>query len=249
MFGRSRCLLVLVLALATFPGRAEDAERAEPPYAREVLSAMSQHLAKADEFSYHAELEFDELLPGGPMVRLAGAIDVAVDRPGHLFLFYRGDWSRRVVWFQDGRLTLFDPTASLYTRVSGPKDIDGMMDKLEQDHGVIFPLGELAEADPELTIARDVDLTHYVGIHDVEGIPCHHVLLQRSDLDIQVFVQVEGEPLLRKLVLVYPDRPGSPQYTAWITEWSFEPPPAEIFEEKLPDDVAAVEFLPLDGVR
>jgi hypothetical protein len=49
----------------------------------------------------------------------------------------------------------------------------------------------------------------------------------------------------RKLVFEYPNRPGSPQYTAFITEWSFAAPDSKLFTPDVPKDAAKVEFLPL----
>jgi hypothetical protein len=254
--GRRASLVALLLslgiplALPRGPATAADPEApGNPPQAADVLRAMSQYLAKAKAFSYHAEVEFDQILPGGPKIRLAGAVDVAVARPGSLFVDYRDDVSARVVWFANGRLTLFDPVASTYAQVSGPKDIDGMVAKLEREEGLVLPLGELAESDPQAVLTRGVVLAHYVGVHDVEGVLCHHVVLQREDLDLQVFVQIGDEPLPRKLVFEYPNQAGSPQYTASITEWSFEPPAADLFSAKVPEGAAKVEFLPVGEGR
>jgi len=245
-------VLSVGIALALPHGAATAADPVTPadtPQAEEVLRAMSQYLAKAKAFSYHAEVEFDQILPGGPKIRLSGAVDVAVSRPGRLYVDYRDDVSDRVVWFENGRLTLFDPVASTYAEVSGPKDIDGMIAKLEKEEGLALPLGELAESDSHAVLTRGVELAHYVGVHNVEGIFCHHVVLQRKDLDLQVFVEVGDKPLPRKLVFEYPNQAGSLQYTASITEWSFEPPPADIFTAKVPAGAAEVEFLPVTEGR
>jgi len=241
----------LAIAFASVgPARAAESKApAGPPHAEDVLRATSQYLAKQKAFSYHAEVEFDKLLPGGPKVRLSGAVDVAVMRPGSLYVDYRDDVSDRVVWFEGGNVTILDPVAGTYAQVSGPKDIDGMVSKLEKDYGMALPLGELAESDPDKVLSRGVDLAHYVGVHNVEGVFCHHVVLQRKDLDLQVFVEVGDKPLPRKLVFEYPGRAGSPQYTASITEWSFETPKAELFTTKVPKEAAKVDFLPIRGDR
>ncbi len=238
-------LLAIAFAAAGPARAAEPKAPAGPPQAEAVLRAMSQYLAKQKAFSYHAEVEFDQLLPRGPKMRLSGAVDVAVTRPGSLFVDYRDDVSDRVVWFENGRVTIFDPFAGTYAQVSGPKDIDGMVATLEKDYGMVLPLGELAESHPDAVLTRGVDLAHYVGVHNVEGIPCHHVVLQRKDLDLQIFVEVGDKPLPRKLVLEYPRRAGSPQYTASITEWSFETPNSELFAPKVPKEAAKVDFLPI----
>jgi hypothetical protein len=236
----------LAISLPAAPARSAEAKPpAGPPHAEEVLRAMSAYLAKAKAYSYHAEVEFDQVLPRGPKIRLAGAVDVAVARPGKLYVDYRDDVSDRVVWFENGRMTVLDPVASTFAEVSGPKDIDGMVAKLEKEYGMSLPLGELAESDPHAVLSRGVDLAHYVGVHNVEGVHCHHVVLQRPDLDLQLFVEVGEKPLLRKLVFEYPNRLGAPQYTASITEWSFASPDPKLFAPKVPEGAAEVEFLPV----
>jgi len=234
-------------ALGSVPARAADPAPASPPIPADLLRGMSQALAKLKAFSYHAEIEFDRLLPGGPKVRTAGAVDVAVVRPGSLHIDYRDDISDRVVWFEKGKLTLLDPIAGTVAEVSGPKDIDGMVAKLEKEKGVTLPLGEFAESDPYKTLTKGIDLAYYVGVANVEGIHCHQVLLQRGDLDIQIWIEIGERPLPRKLVFEYPLSTGSPQFTASITEWSFEAPKPEIFAAKIPEGVGKVEFLPVAG--
>jgi hypothetical protein len=242
--------LWLGLAGAGAPAAAADPKpAAAPPNAADVLGAMSAYLAKAKAFSFHAEIEFDQLLPKGPKVRLAGAVDVALARPGNLNVDYRDDVSDRVVWFENGRVTLLDPSAGTYAQVSVPKDIDGMVATLEKKYGTTLPLVELAEKDPHQALTRGVEVAHYVGVHNVEGIFCHHVVLERPDLDLQVWVEVGDKPVPRKLVFEYPTRPGSPQYTASITEWSFEAPKPELFVPKLPEGAARIDFMPLQEGR
>ena len=241
-------VLVLGIALALPHAAAQAADPkapAGPPHAEDVLRAMSEYLAKAKAFAYHAEVEFDQVLPGGPKIRLSGAVDIAVSRPGKLHVDYRDDISDRLVWFENGRLTVFDPVATTWAEVSGPKDIDGMVAKLEKEYGLALPLAELAESDPDAVLTRGVDLIHYVGVHNVEGVFCHHVVLHRKDLDLQVFVEVGDKPVPRKLVFEYPDRLGAPQFTASITEWSFAPQKAELFTAKVPKGAGKVEFLPV----
>ena len=243
-------LLAIAFALSDSPAPAMEAKApTELPNAENVLRSMSQYLAKQKAFSYHAEVEFDKLLPGGPKVRLAGAVDITVARPGSLFVDYRDDISDRLIWFEKGSLTLLDPVASTYAQVTGPGDIDGMVAALEKKYGVTLPLGELAESDPDAVLTRGVDVAHYVGVHNVEGVFCHHVVLQRKDIDLQIFVEVGDKPLPRKVVFEYPERPGSPQFTASITEWSFKAPKPNLFASKVPKGAAKVDFLPIGEVR
>ena len=250
--------LAVALALVAAPAWGQSAKLAAakapaapvaPPQAEDVLRAMSKFLAAQKAFSYHGELEFDQIPPGGPKVRLDGAVDVAVARPGSMFVDYRDDVSDRVVWFQKGLLTLLDPAGGTYAEVSGPNDIDGMVAKMEKEYGLSLPLGELAESDPYAVLTRGVDQAHYLGVHNVDGTFCHHLLLQRPDLDLQLWVEVGQKPLLRKLVFEYPDRAGVPEYEVTITEWTLKAPAPAIFAPKVPKGTGKVDFLPIGEGR
>src|SRR5262245_36909469 len=251
--GAGGLALVVALALVAAAASAEPAKApsppAAPPQAEDVLRAMSKYLGAQKAFSFHGELEFDQILPGGPKVRLDGAVDVAVARPGSLFVDYRDDVSDRVVWLQNGLLTLLDPVGGTYAEVSGPKDIDGMVAKMEKEYGLSLPLGELSESDPYAVLTRGLDQAHYVGVHNVDGTFCHHLLLQRPDLDLQLWVQVGDKPLPRKVVFEYPDRTGAPEYEVTITEWKLAAPKAGIFTPKVPKGTGKVEFLPIGEGR
>ena len=239
-------LLAIALGLSANPaGSADPKPPAEPLQPADVLRSMSAFLAKQKTFTFHAEVEFDHLLPGGPKVRLAGALDMAVSRPGSLHVDYRDDVMDRLIWFENGRVTIVDPIGNTYAQSTGPKDIDGMVAKLEKEYGVTLPLGEIAESDPYAALTRGVESAYYVGVHNVEGIFCHHVVLERKDLSIQVFVEVGDKPVPRKLVFEYRSQPGSPQYTASLTDWSLAAPKAALFAPKLPKGAGKVDFLPI----
>ena len=250
--GRATWLALAVVLLAP-AASAEPAKAPKPPaaplQADDVLRAMSKFLAAQKAFSYHGEVEFDQIVPGGLKLRLSGAVDVAVARPGSLFVDYRDDVSDRVVWLQNGLLTVLDPVAGTYAQISGPKDIDGMVEMLQKEYGMSLPLGEFAESDPQAVLTRGVDLAHYVGVHNVEGAFCHHLLLQRPDLDLQVWVQVGDKPLPRKLAFEYPEQVGHPQYEVTITEWTLKAPKAEIFAPKIPKGAGKVDLLPIGKGR
>ena len=239
-------LLAIAMALSATPAASADPKApAEPPLPADVMRSMSAYLAKQKAFTYHAEIEYDQVLPGGPKVRLSGALDMAVSRPGSLHADYRDDVADRLIWFENGQVTIVDPAGSTYAQIAGPKDIDGIVAKLEKDSGLTLPLGEFAESDPYAVLTRGVESAHYVGVHNVEGIFCHHVVLQRKDLEIQIFVEVGDKPVPRKLVFEYLSQPGSPQYTASITDWSFAAPKADLFVPKIPKGAGKVDFVPL----
>ena len=132
--------LGIALALPHAAARAADPKApAALPHAEDVLLAMSEYLAKAKGYSYHAEVEFDQVLPRGPKIRLSGAVDIAVSRPGSLHVDYR-------VYDKPGGL--FGTPAAVERRTFAVDVMGGLtyswVDvrlKVSRDPGGVFPPG------------------------------------------------------------------------------------------------------------
>ena len=52
------------------------------PEARKAVKAMSDTLGSYKDFSFHADISYDEVLPSGQKIQYSGSADVAVSRPG-----------------------------------------------------------------------------------------------------------------------------------------------------------------------
>lgn len=52
--------------------------------ANRLLKQMSDYIGSADQFTFHADISFDHLLPSGQKLQFSAAEDVALQRPGRL---------------------------------------------------------------------------------------------------------------------------------------------------------------------
>ena len=76
----------------------------------------------------------------------------------------------------------------------------------------------------------------YVGTHLVLGQPHHHLVFEQDELDWQIWIAAEGEPLPSKIVMTFKLQAGGPQFTG-LMRWDTKP--------KLDDDEFA--FAPPKG--
>ena len=232
-------LLLMAADAAAQPG-------SDAPRAREVLRSMTDFLHSAKHLSFHGELNYDQLSTWGQKIQLAGAGDMAISRPNKLHADFRDDLASRKFWYDGKTVTLLDPSSGFYGSEKAAPELDDMVDQVERELGLRLPLAQLLTAGPYKEIEKRIARVHYMGIHDVDGVACHHLALQGEDRDIQVWVEVGDQPLLRKFVVDYKDAPGTPRYMMVLMDWSFDAPPASTFEAKLPDDAVRVDFLGMD---
>jgi len=60
------------------PAVAEQADR--------LLKEMSAYIGSAQEFTFHADISFDHVLPSGQKLQISAAGEVALKRPGHFYV-------------------------------------------------------------------------------------------------------------------------------------------------------------------
>jgi hypothetical protein len=214
------------------------------PQADKLLTRACEALAAANAFSFHAEILFDEVLPPDIKVQFAGAMDYAVQRPDELAIDFNSDLGAKRLWYSGGNLTILDLPHMVYSLVTVPSTIDGMLTKVAENHNVTIPLGDFAASDPCLLVRKEATYGGYIGVNDVNGVDCDHIALSSPKADFQLWLDRSGKPIPRKVVINYRTDPGSPEYIAVLSNWKFPSKiPANHFRTDLPKQAKRIEIL------
>ena len=208
---------------ADAPPRDAPRPRQVEARADELMKAMSAFLAKTPRLALEAEETLDEVYAGAPRIQLTNVRRLAIQRPARLASDASGDTLNRSAWYDGKTTTALEKADNTYLTVEMPPTIDGMLDKLADEYGIVVPLSDLLYADPYATLMEGVVYGEYRGIHLAAGVPCHHLAFSQEDIDWQIWIDAGAQPLPRKIVITYAEEPGAPQYTAVIKRWSLEP--------------------------
>jgi hypothetical protein len=101
------------------PAVAEQADR--------LIKEMSAYIGSANEFTFHADVTFDHVLPSGQKLQFSAAEEVVVKRPGGLYVEWNGDLGARQFWYDGKSVTLYDPAMPFYASDAVPPDLDAML--------------------------------------------------------------------------------------------------------------------------
>ena len=116
------------------PGASPPAASAATPVVAEqadrLLKQMSDYIGSAEQFTFHADISFDHVLPSGQKLPYSAIEDVTLRRPGRLYVEWHGDLGDRQFWYDGKSVTLYDPAAPFYATDAAPPDIDSMLDSL-----------------------------------------------------------------------------------------------------------------------
>jgi hypothetical protein len=229
-------VLLLSLGLAVIGARTALAETAEAdvaateeenlsgpligPRAELVLKAMSDYMKSVKQFSFRGKISFDDVLPTGQKIQYSAENQVAIRRPDRVYAEMQGDTGKRRFWFDGKRATLVDGGLGVYATVEDvPIELGAMMDHLMEKYDFSPPLADLVYPDIYEALIDNVQFGIYVGLHDVEGVRCHHLAFVTKYIDWQIWIEDGLQMVPRKVVITYKALPESPQYTAILTDW------------------------------
>jgi hypothetical protein len=207
--------------------RAEQARRAAdaPPQKNVIedaalnhVQAMSTYLGGLTEFTMGVQDTREEIKPGGPIqVRAEHAYHVT--RPERLRLQSRGaDGKVKKMKYNGKVFTIIQGEPSYEMEVPAEGSLDSLPRQLFASHRMVLPAGDLLHGNVHQLVTEDCSHARYVGLHYMQGKPCHHVVGTSAGVDWQLWIDSEGPPAPRRLLIRYRNQPGVPRYVASITE-------------------------------
>ena len=215
--------VIAALALANAP-RLPLQNDGPPPIegrVKTILESMNAFLTERDQFRFEAHVTYDRPAPSGQLLETHEVHDVAVQRPGSLRATVLGQDGARVAFAHDGTLTIADPLRAKFFQAEVPEQLDEVVDVMIVDLGLALPNADFVSNDPMRSLTSSVTRSEYVGIAMVDGEPCHHLAFAQEELEWQLWVSAELQPVPRRLSMHYIDQPSSPRFTASL-QWMFD---------------------------
>jgi hypothetical protein len=225
------------------PPAASTGAPAVAPQADRLLKEVGTYIGSAEQFTFHADITFDHVLPSGQKLQFSAAQEVVLQRPGHLYVEWNGDLGARQLWYDGKSITVYDPATPFYAREAAPPEIDGMLDKLNTQLNFSPPLVDFLYRDPYKAVRGNLQYGFDLGQNDVNGRTCRTLAFVEKDIDWQIWIENGPQLTPCKLVITYKTRPAQPQFTAVFTDWDFAPRIAEpVFTPEVPPGTEKVPF-------
>jgi hypothetical protein len=212
---------------------------------KSIIHQVCDTLEEEGVFTFHAHITYDEVLESGTRLRYSGELQSALRRPDGLRTDFRGDLDSSSAWYDGHTFTLFDPATGLYATTQAPGQIDTLLVMVHDSLGFSLPLADLYFSTPCLGFTANLEKGSYRGVESVGEARAHRLDMSQQDIDWQIWIEEGDRPLPRKMTITYKRLPGSPQFTAVISDWDFSPMLSEdFFTFRPPDGSSRIEFLP-----
>jgi hypothetical protein len=227
---------------AAATGVAEPAER--------LIKEMSAYIGSAQQFTFHADVIFDHVLPSGQKLQFSSVEEVVLQRPGRLYVEWNGDLGARQFWYDGKSVTLYDPAMPFYASEAAPPELDNMLAQLLPKLNFVPPLADLLYRDPYKTVRGNIEYGFDLGQSDVNGRTCRTLAFVEKDIDWQIWIENGPQLTPCKLVITYKNQPSQPQFAAVFSKWDFAPRIAEpVFTPELPPGAEKIPFATITAAK
>ena len=244
-FFNLRLAAVVVCATALLARAGDTVPAGVDPKADAALRKMGQALGAAKSFSFEVNDSADQIMDNGQKIQFDKTVKVLVRRPNALIATASGDLEDMQYTYNGTKLAIFNKRQNCYAIQDVPNTIDAMFDFVAQKFGITAPLSDLAFADPYQTLIARVRAGTYLGLHQVNGVKCHHLAFRQDVIDWQIWIEDSDHPVPRKVVITYKEQPGHPQFTAILDKWELSASaPDSAFEFSPPAGAKRIDLTP-----
>ena len=213
-----RVLAALPLcAMSTF-ALAQEVE----PKADEVLHAMSDYLAGLITFIVTADAATDVLLRNGAKMQLTATGTLVLDREKGFRVVREGPLGESTIVFDGSAVSISNSALGVHFSIPVEGNIDQAIDEVRSVLGTEVTGGaDLLYANPHEGLMFEVETGQYLGEVTVGGVSAHHLFYRAKDIDWQLWVRSEGDPIPVKYVITSKWMTAAPAFSVQL--WNFEP--------------------------
>ncbi|WP_372521847.1 DUF2092 domain-containing protein [Sulfuricaulis sp.] len=210
-----------------------------------IVRQMCDYLKSLQQFSYRAEVTYDAVDAGGQKVQHTFDMETSVRRPDRLRVNAAGDVINKQFFFDGKSITLYDKISKVYATLDVPPNIEAALDKAQKDFNLRVALTDLASPKLYDYLSKNFPNSRDLGIDKVRGVSCHHLVFDRKDVQVQLWIDAGGKPLPQKVVITEKNSPESPQWTALLNDWNVSSKfDDSLFAFVVPTGVQKINFLP-----
>ena len=239
--------LVLPAVSQTEQGvEVKDAPRVDPDSLAELVESL-EFLSKAGSFSVTAEVEYDALQGNGERIEFGGVRKITVVRPDKMYAeITERDGTKKEFVFDGKDIYYADIEQNVYASVPRPGNINQAVRYFTEDLQMPLPLGQLISSGVSGMVKKEIYAGGFVEQSTINGVLCDHLAFRTKNIDFQVWIASEGDPLLMRLVIDYKNAPGEPQFRAMLKDWNFKPAVSDsLFVFKPGENMQKIAFAPV----
>ena len=222
---------------------------AQEPDPREILKRMSDEIAGLESYIINGDAYADARLEAGLIIEHASQATLQVHKPDTVRITNKTSEDLKELFFQSGVLTIYTKSKNFYAQTLIPEGANAALDYAVDELGMDAPMLDFVSGEVAKRLLATATDVLYLGTSLVRGKTYQHVAIRTAEIDIQLWIAAEGQPLPGKMSLSAKWDGGAPRTTVfmeWNTSPDFQKNPIQFSP---PDDAIKISFEPQVGTE
>ncbi len=217
------------------------------PEADKLLKQMSDNLSSANEFTVQVESNSDFTNDTGEILKLHRTANINLKRPDKIMVETQGDNGYKQLFYDGTDAVLYHLNHEMYSMIKAPGTVNETLDMLADDYDFRISASDFAYSDPYTNLMKNVKGAIYFGESSINGVTCHHLYFTQDEIDWQIWIEGNNVNVPRKFLINFKNDEGSPQFTAYLSDWDFSPSLSDdIFSFNPPEGTKEIEFMKIE---
>ena len=187
--------------------------------ADKILKAMSDHLTKMQTFSYKSKGTFEVVDKDNKKTQQTYNSEVYVKRPNKMRVNAKNENRDASVYYDGKQFTVLGKNANMYAQAAAPPTLDAALDSARERFLMDPPGSDLIYTYPYKGLMELVTEGKELDEERVNGKSCKHLAFKSKEVDWEIWVQKDGEPLPLKYKIISKNDPGKPEFTVEFSDW------------------------------
>lgn len=188
----------------------------------QVLVKACHYLRSANSYAVDIAIDYDDVLLDGTRVTYHRDDELVMARPDRLRLEATDNQGVREVFINRDGVVIYRPNREVYARFDQPGTLQERITQAE-NRGMSFPLADILNEHPCQDLVANMTEAAHAGQHYLAGELLEHIIVKTERVDVQLWVEADDSPLIRKVVISYRELEGQPQYQARLDNWDINP--------------------------
>ena len=240
-------LLIVGMAFICFVARPAMGAGPMDPEADRILRSMSSYMGSLTSFSVKADVDIEIIDLAGQKLQFSSSVDIVVNRPNKIYFSRQGAIADIEFIYNGKTMTLYGRNLNVFFQKALTGTTDTVIETLQNEIGFSAPGADLFYSNNYDRLAEGVLSSDYLGTSFVNGIECHYLAFREAQVDWQLWINAEGDPLPMKYIITTKWLTGAPQYAVRFRDWNTSPKiKKDQFEFKAPKGARRIEEIHVD---
>ncbi|WP_126698486.1 DUF2092 domain-containing protein [Aquibium carbonis] len=233
--------LLVPLPASAQPVMSEDADA--------VLKRMSDYLGGLSSLSmdYEADLEF--ITGEGQKLQSISTGSITLSRPDGLHITRFGPLVDSELFYDGQTISLSSEDINSYFQMEASDRLDVAIEEFRVETGFTAAGADLLLTNTYEALNEGVVTGDHVGSAVIDGVVCYHLAFRGKDVDWQIWIRGDEQPLPMKYVITTKWMTGAPQYSVRLRNWNIDPQiDDDLFKFEAPSGAKRLDALTVDEI-